>query len=192
MPRRGDDGGGGGDGRRASVVVTMVPRDGSAYGAATSLRLVKQPSRPPSSCSSADGRTSTDRKKSSANGGLAIKSPSKSAHSSVSGKTSAQVRGSSRGVGREKPVSGTPPLHQRFPRTQPSPDQRGASTNGTTNVKPFTPHPPPYDNLILRKSYVRCKSIIDHIIITISILLDDLKPKKRLFFNGVEIHHFSS
>jgi len=106
MPRRDD----GGDGdRRASVVVTMVPRDGSAYGAASSLRLVKQPSRPPSSCSSADGRTSTDRKKSSANGGLAIKSPSKSAHSSVSGKTSAQVRGTSRGVRREKPVPPTPP-----------------------------------------------------------------------------------
>jgi len=93
MPRR-DDGGGGG-GRKASVVVTVVPRDGFAYGASSSLRLVKQPSRPPSSCSSADGRTSNDRKKSSANGGFAIKSPSKSAHSSVSGKTSAQVRGSS-------------------------------------------------------------------------------------------------
>jgi len=74
--------------------VTVVPRDGFAYGASSSLRLVKQPSRPPSSCSSADGRTSNDRKKSSANGGFAIKSPSKSAHSSVSGKTSAQVRGS--------------------------------------------------------------------------------------------------
>ncbi|KAL4149518.1 hypothetical protein QTP88_003451 [Uroleucon formosanum] len=91
MPRRDDGGDSGGGGRRASVVVTMVPRDGSAYGAASSLRLVKQPSRPPSSCSSADGRTSIDRKKSSANGGLAIKSPSKSAHSSASGKTSAQV-----------------------------------------------------------------------------------------------------
>lgn len=110
MPRRDDGGDSGGGGRRASVVVTMVPRDGSAYGAASSLRLVKQPSRPPSSCSSADGRTSIDRKKSSANGGLAIKSPSKSAHSSASGKTSAQVRGSSRGVRCDKPVSGrTPP-----------------------------------------------------------------------------------
>lgn len=97
MPRHRDDG------SKASVVVTMVPRDGSTYSAASSLRQVKlQPSRPPSSCSLADGRPPTDRKKSSANGGFAIKSPSNSAHSSVqSGKTSAQVRCGSTGRGRE-------------------------------------------------------------------------------------------
>jgi len=148
MPRRGDDGGGsagGGDGRRASVVVTMVPRDGSAYGAATSLRLVKQPSRPPSSCSSADGRTPTDRKKSSANGGLAIKSPSKSAHSSVSGKTSAQVREAPAGVlGARNQFPGKP-LHQRFLQTQ-----RGTYTNATSNVKHF-PELPLYVNWTLHK-----------------------------------------
>lgn len=87
MPPSRNDGGG-----KASVVVTMVPRDGCAYAAASSLRLIREPSlqaRPPSlaACPSTDGQ----RKKSSANGGFAIKSPSKSAHSSVSGKTSAQV-----------------------------------------------------------------------------------------------------
>lgn len=90
MPRPRNDGGG-----KASVMVTMVPRDGCAYAAASSLRLIREPSlqaRPPSlaACSSSDGRLD-QRKKSSANGGFAIKSPSKSTHSSVSGKTSAQV-----------------------------------------------------------------------------------------------------
>jgi len=141
MPRR-DDGGdiGGGGGRRASVVVMMVPRDGSAYGAASSLRLVKQPSQPPSSCSSADGRTSTDRKKSSANGGLAIKSPSKSAHSSVSGKTSAQVRGPSRGVRCEKLVSGSPPP-TKFNRDTKSTGHVHGCYFWRITVSGTTPHP---------------------------------------------------
>lgn len=123
MPSRKDhqggsgSGGGGGGGTKASVVVTVLPTDGpSAYAPTSSLRLIREPvtssssssqpqpqRRPSSTCSSsgaADGRTSVNRKKSSANGGFAIKSPSKSVRSSETGKTSAQVRL------RGKPVSG--------------------------------------------------------------------------------------
>lgn len=100
----GGSGSGGGGGTKASVVVTVLPTDGpSAYAPTSSLRLIREPSsssqsqpprRPSSTCSSsgADGRTSANRKKSSANGGFAIKSPSKSVRSSETGKTSAQVR----------------------------------------------------------------------------------------------------
>lgn len=116
------------NGGKASVVVTVAPRDGSlsAYAATSSLqRPIKdmtsqhhhqqyqhqqqqQHSHPPSSVGSSsdrDGRTAADRKKSSANGGFAIKSPSKSAHSSVSGKTSAQVRCRAAEGGRQNPNS---------------------------------------------------------------------------------------
>ncbi|VVC40672.1 Hypothetical protein CINCED_3A013021 [Cinara cedri] len=73
------------DGGRASVVVTV---DGSGYGTSSSVRIIREPSLtspqpPPSSTGS--------KKTGSANGGFAIKSPSRSAHSSASAKTSAQV-----------------------------------------------------------------------------------------------------
>lgn len=82
---------------KASVVVTMVHRDGgSGYAATSSLRPVGEPSPSLSSSSSssssktkakAKAKTAdrTLREKSSANGGFAIKSPSKSG-------ASAQVR----------------------------------------------------------------------------------------------------
>lgn len=74
------------DGGCASVVVTM---DGSGYGTSSSIRIIREPS---SSSQPPPAPSSTGSKKaSSANGGFAIKSPSRSAHSSASAKTSAQV-----------------------------------------------------------------------------------------------------